>query len=102
MNEFSFFFHGVHLKKRDNVSHEGINAMSRVLIIEDEVKLLDSLRRGLSHEGYDVTTADTGEEGYYLATTESFDAILLDLMLPGRDGMRVLSDPQAIGPSGIG
>jgi len=69
--------------------------MSQVLIIEDEVKLLDSLRRGLTQEGYDVTTAASGEEGFYLATTEPFDAILLDLMLPGRDGMRVLSDLRA-------
>lgn len=71
--------------------------MSQVLIIEVEIKLLDSLRRGLSQEGYDVTTAATGEEGFYLASTESFDAILLDLMLPGRDGMRVLSDLRAQG-----
>lgn len=71
--------------------------MSRVLIIEDEVKLLDSLRRGLSQEGYDAATAATGEEGFYLATTEPFDAILLDLMLPRRDGMRVLSDLRAKG-----
>lgn len=69
--------------------------MSRVLIIEDEVKLRDSLRRGLSQEGYEISAASTGEEGFYLATTESFDAILLDLMLPGRDGMRVLSDLRA-------
>lgn len=95
MNDFSFSVHGVVLEKRDNDSHEGTNAMSRVLIIEDEMKLLDSLRRGLTQEGYDVTTAATGEEGFYLATTEPFDAILLDLMLPGRDGMRVLADLRA-------
>lgn len=71
--------------------------MSRVLIIEDELKLLDSLRRGLSQENYEVSPAATGEEGFYLATTEAFDAILLDLMLPGRDGMRVLSDLRANG-----
>jgi len=95
MNDFSFSVHGVLLEKRDNASHEGTNAMSRVLIVEDEVKLLDSLRRGLTQEGYDVTTAATGEEGFFLATTEPFDAILLDLMLPGRDGMCVLSDLRA-------
>ena len=71
--------------------------MSRVLIIEDERKLLDSLRRGLSQENYDVSVVATGEEGFYLATTESFDAVLLDLMLPGRDGLRVLSDLRARG-----
>ncbi len=71
--------------------------MARVLIIEDELKLLDSLGRGLTQEGYTVSTAVTGEEGFYLATTQSFDAVLLDWMLPGRDGMRVLSDLRANG-----
>lgn len=73
--------------------------MPHVLIIEDELKLLDSLRRGLSQEGYGVGTAATGEDGFYLASTESFDAILLDIMLPGRDGMRVLADLRAKGIS---
>jgi two-component system, OmpR family, copper resistance phosphate regulon response regulator CusR len=66
--------------------------MHRLLIVEDQKKLLASLRRGLEEEGYDVVTASTGEEGYYLATTQVFDALLLDLMLPGRDGLQVLGD----------
>jgi two-component system copper resistance phosphate regulon response regulator CusR len=66
--------------------------MARLLIVEDQRKLLQSLRRGLEEEGYDVVTATTGEEGYYLATTGSPDAIVLDLMLPGRDGLKVLHD----------
>lgn len=97
MIDFSFSVHGVRLERRDNGLDEGTNAMPRVLIVEDELKLLDSLRRGLSQNGYDVIIAATGEEGFYSATTESFDAILLDLMLPGRDGMRVLSDLRAKG-----
>jgi DNA-binding response OmpR family regulator len=71
--------------------------MARVLIVEDQKKLLQSLRRGLEEEGYDVVTATTGEEGYYLATTASPDAIVLDLMLPGRDGLKVLRDLRAQG-----
>jgi DNA-binding response OmpR family regulator len=66
--------------------------MSCVLVVEDQKKLLQSLRRGLEEEGYDVVAATTGEEGYYLATTGSPDAIILDLMLPGRDGLKVLRD----------
>jgi two-component system OmpR family response regulator len=66
--------------------------MARVLIVEDQKKLLQSLRRGLEEEGYDVVTARTGEEGYYLATTGVPDAIVLDLTLPGRDGLKVLRD----------
>src|ERR1700733_2953141 len=64
--------------------------MARVLIVEDQKKLLQSLKRGLEEEGYDVATAMSGEEGYYLATTGAPDAIVLDLMLPGRDGLKVL------------
>jgi DNA-binding response OmpR family regulator len=71
--------------------------MSRVLVVEDQKKLLQSLRKGLQEEGYEVVAATTGEEGYYLATTGSADAIILDVMLPGRDGLRVLQDLRANG-----
>jgi two-component system copper resistance phosphate regulon response regulator CusR len=66
--------------------------MPRLLVIEDQKKLLNSLQRGLEEEGYDVVTALTGEQGYYAATTEEFDAVVLDLMLPGRHGLQVLRD----------
>jgi two-component system, OmpR family, copper resistance phosphate regulon response regulator CusR len=66
--------------------------MTCVLIVEDQKKLLHSLRRGLEEEGYEVVTAMTGEEGYYLAMTGSADALILDVMLPGRDGLKVLRD----------
>lgn len=71
--------------------------MPRVLIIEDEKKLLASLRKGLEQEGHDVTGAATGEDGYYAATTQDFDAVVLDLMLPGRDGLQVLRDLRSHG-----
>src|SRR6266849_3091172 len=71
--------------------------MQRVLIIEDEKKLLASLQRGLTQQGYQATTAATGEEGFYLATTKPFDAVILDLMLPRRDGIQVLGDLRARG-----
>src|SRR5512142_3329792 len=71
--------------------------MARILIVEDQKKLLQSLQRGLQEEGYEVVTAATGEDGYYRATTEPFDAIILDLMLPGRSGLEVLRDLRAHG-----
>jgi DNA-binding response OmpR family regulator len=71
--------------------------MSRLLVIEDQKKLLGSLKRGLEEEGYTVVTATTGEQGYYAATTEDFDAVVLDLMLPGRQGLQVLRDLRAGG-----
>lgn len=69
----------------------------RVLVIEDRKRLLSSLRRGLEEEGYEITTSSTGEEGYYLTTTQTFDAVVLDLMLPGRNGLQVLRDLRAHG-----
>jgi DNA-binding response OmpR family regulator len=71
--------------------------MSRVLVIEDQKKLLNTLQRGLEEEGYEVVAASTGEQGYYAATTEDFDAVVLDLMLPGRQGLQVLRDLRANG-----
>ena len=62
----------------------------RILIVEDEVKLADALCKGLEAERYSVTVSRSGEEGFYLVTTERFDLLLLDLTLPGRDGLEVL------------
>jgi two-component system, OmpR family, copper resistance phosphate regulon response regulator CusR len=71
--------------------------MARVLVVEDQKKHLDSLRRGLEAEGYDVATASTGEEGLARAISDEFDAIVLDLMLPGRDGMGILRELRSNG-----
>jgi two-component system OmpR family response regulator len=61
----------------------------RVLVVEDEVKLAALLRRGLRGEGMGVDVAHTGEEGLMRALATSYDAIVLDLMLPGCDGFEV-------------
>jgi DNA-binding response OmpR family regulator len=66
--------------------------VARLLVVEDQKRLLQSLRRGLQEEGYEVVAVATGEEGFYLASTETFDALVLDLMLPGRGGIEVLKD----------
>jgi DNA-binding response OmpR family regulator len=63
-----------------------------ILIIEDQKRLAASLRKGLEEEGFEVGTAHTGEEGFYLATTRPPDALVLDIMLPGRDGFEILRD----------
>ena len=68
--------------------------MPRLLIVEDQRKLLNSLKAGLEEEGYEIATAANGELGYYAATTEAIDLVVLDVMLPGRDGLR---DLRAIG-----
>ena len=58
----------------------------RILIVEDEKKIADFIRRGLKEEGYAVDAAYDGEEGHFLASTNEYDLIILDLMLPKIDG----------------
>jgi DNA-binding response OmpR family regulator len=62
-----------------------------ILVVEDEAKVARALSEGLGREGYEVTVARTGEEGYYLLDARSFDLVVLDLMLPGRDGLEILA-----------
>lgn len=62
----------------------------RVLIVEDDPKVARALSEGLEAEGYQTKVAHTGEDGFFLANREQFDLILLDLMLPGRDGLQIL------------
>lgn len=61
--------------------------MMRILIIEDEGKIAAFLKRGLKEEGYAVDVAADGEQGHFLASTQEYDLIILDLMLPGMDGI---------------
>lgn len=61
----------------------------RVLVVEDEETLLFTLQHNLKREGYEVLTASRGDDGLRLAREQSPDLILLDLMLPGVDGMQV-------------
>src|ERR1700684_1918890 len=62
----------------------------RVLIIEDEPDLLASLAQALREEGYAVDTADNGNDGLFNAEGTDYDAIVLDVMLPGLDGWEIL------------
>lgn len=62
----------------------------RILVVEDERKVAEALREGLEGEHYEVAVAETGEDAFFRITTERFDMILLDVMLPGRDGFAVL------------
>ncbi len=63
----------------------------RILVVEDEAKVARALKEGLEREQYKVVVARTGEEGFYLVNAEEFDLVILDVMLPGRDGLQVLS-----------
>jgi two-component system copper resistance phosphate regulon response regulator CusR len=62
----------------------------QILVVEDEPKVGNALRDGLEAEGYMMTLARTGEEGFFHASARAFDLIILDVMLPGTDGIEVL------------
>lgn len=62
----------------------------RILIVEDEPKMVSYLRKGLTEASYTVDTADNGKDGLFLALHENFDLIVLDVMLPELDGLEVL------------
>src|SRR5215472_8704387 len=67
------------------------STVARILVVEDEVKVAGALHEGLTGEGYEVVVATTGEDAFFLASEQAFDLIVLDVMLPGRDGFEVLT-----------
>ncbi|MDE0769443.1 MAG: response regulator transcription factor [Opitutaceae bacterium] len=69
----------------------------KVLLVEDEKRISDFVVKGLKEQGFAVDLANDGNDGYYLATTQSYDAIILDIMLPGRDGLSILKSLRAKG-----
>lgn len=64
----------------------------KILVVEDEEKLLESIREGLVHSGYVVDTALDGEEGSFMAFTNDYDLIILDINLPKKDGFEILKE----------
>lgn len=61
----------------------------RILVVEDEKKLANFIKKGLKEAHYAVDTADNGEDALFLAETNPYDLIVLDIMIPGRDGIDV-------------
>ncbi|MBA3719874.1 MAG: response regulator transcription factor [Nocardioidaceae bacterium] len=64
----------------------------RVLVVEDEAALADGIRRGLEAEGYAVDVTDNGVDGLWMATEHAYGAIVLDVMLPGKNGYAVCAE----------
>src|ERR1700722_4694870 len=69
----------------------------RILLIDDEMKLAHALKEGLEKDSHAVTVAHTGEDGFFLAQTRSFDLLILDVKLPGRDGIEILRGLRRLG-----
>jgi DNA-binding response OmpR family regulator len=82
----------------DTAPSNGAQAPARILIIEDEPGIVDFIRRGLESEGFLVEAALDGTEGERLALSGTFDAVMLDLMLPGRSGLEILASLQKSKP----
>jgi CheY-like chemotaxis protein len=69
---------------------------ARILLIEDEAKTARAVLNGLKAEGFAPAWAGTGEDGFFLLSSEHFDAVVLDWMLPGRSGLEVLKTVRAV------
>ena len=67
----------------------------RILVVEDDAKIASAVRRGLESEGFTVEVADNGDDGWWMATEGNFDVIVLDIMLPGRNGFVLCRDLRA-------
>jgi two-component system OmpR family response regulator len=67
----------------------------RVLVVEDEPAMASVLSRGLTEDGFAVDVAATGDDGWWYVTEHQYDAVVLDAMLPGRDGFKLLADMRA-------
>lgn len=64
----------------------------KILVIEDEQHIAGFIQKGLESAGFCVDVSNDGDDGYHLATTQPYDAIVLDIMLPGRDGLSILDN----------
>ncbi len=62
----------------------------KILVIEDEKKIASFVRKGLEAQGFVVETTSNGDDGFLLATTRPYEALVLDIMLPGKDGLSIL------------
>ena len=69
----------------------------RILVVEDEPKLAQAVKQGLEANDHTVSVASTGEDGFFLATTQPFDLLIFDIMLPGRDGIEIMGSLRRLG-----
>src|SRR3982750_1180241 len=82
---------GLEVWGRSGTSRAGEQLGMRVLLVEDESRLANAVRRGLEAEGFSVDVAADGKDGFWRASEGRYDAIVLDIMLPGMNGFKVCS-----------
>ncbi len=73
----------------------GMGKTVKVLVVEDEKKVAGFIKKGLAEQGYVVDVAHRGDDGYELARMQAYDVLVLDIMLPGRDGLSILKNLRA-------
>jgi DNA-binding response OmpR family regulator len=74
----------------DNPPLHPIIRRMRILLVEDQAKLLSFAKKGLEEQGIQVDAVSDGDEAWEMATTVPYDALVLDIMVPGRDGLSIL------------
>ena len=84
-------------KTQPAVEKAGHPGSLKILVVEDEAKTAAALTKGLAENGYWVNQAGDGEEGFNLALVGGYDLLILDVMLPGKDGWSVLEDLRRLG-----
>src|SRR5271166_4782682 len=83
---------------RPDAGAQDLPTSARVLVVEDEPGIVDFVRRGLEAEGFQVAAALDGVEGERMALAGGIDAVVLDLMLPGRSGLEILASLRRASP----
>lgn len=66
------------------------NGIMKILVVEDEKKIASFISQGLGEAGFEVEVCHNGDDGFHMASSHRFDAVVLDIMLPGRDGLSLL------------
>src|ERR1700761_6850423 len=78
-----------------NLKHSDIIAIMRILVIEDEIKIAQTIKKGLELKGYAVDMVHDGETGLSYAVDADYDLVVLDRMLPGMDGVELCKKVRA-------
>src|SRR5215467_2817436 len=86
------FLSSVHRRRYSRDGGRTNRDTMRILVVEDEARILAFLTRGLEAEGYTVVAADNGRDGLALATAGRWDLVVLDLLLPGLSGLQMLRE----------